>query len=230
MIAGLALSPVFAGFLPVIDAIESGQPARARDIFGGYRNGVAKPAILFSLLMLAVYFSVFVVGLFAAGPGIRDAYLNLLSAGATSTPPAMDPEAMEGGGVLRLIGVIFALMVPVAGMWAIGFGQIAIGRRGVREAITDGATGALKNLLPMVILAIALIIGGFLLMLLFGIVIAALTAIANFVHEYLAFALLVPLYLAFVMGLYAVMFALAYFFWRDVCAPNAEPDVAHAEA
>jgi hypothetical protein len=213
----------------VIDAIERGQPARARDIFGAYRNGVAKPAILFSLAMLVVYFSVFAIGLFAAGPGIRDVYLNMLSAGATSAPPAVDPEALEGGGMVRLFGVVFALMVPVVGMWAIGFGQIAIGRRGVREAISDGVAGALKNLLPMVILGIALIIGGLILMLLFGIVLAALSAIANFVHEYLAFALLVPLYLAFVMGLYAVMFALAYFFWRDVCAPNADPDVAHAE-
>lgn len=229
MIAGLALSPVFAGFLQVIDAIEQGRPVRARDVFGAYRNGVAMPSILFGLAMLLVYFAAVAVGFAAAGPDIRDVYLALLSGGATATPPPVADVEVMRAGFLRMFGIVFVLMLPIVGIWAIGFGQIAIGRRGVGEALRDGVTGAFKNLLPMLILAVAIIVGGFVLALLFALVLIVLSAIASFIHEYVAFAVIVPLYFAFAMAVYVVSFALAYFFWRDVCASNASPDVATAE-
>jgi hypothetical protein len=228
LIAGLALSPVLAGFLQVIDAIERGQPARARDIFAAYRNGVATPSIVFGLAMMVLYVVVIAVALFTAAPGVGDLFLSRFTEGATAAPQMPDPEAVQAG-MWRLVGTMFALMLPVSGIWAIGLGQIAIGRRGAGEALMDGVTGAFKNLVPMLILAVVTILGGVLLFLLFALVLIVLGAIANFIHEYVAYAILVPLYFAFAMAIYVVSFGLAYFFWRDVCAPNADPDVAHAE-
>ncbi|NUS61927.1 MAG: hypothetical protein HOQ01_13350 [Lysobacter sp.] len=228
LIAGLALSPVLAGFLQVIDAIERGQPARARDIFAAYRNGVATPSIVFGLAMMVLYFVVIAVALFTAAPGVGDLFLSRFTEGAMAAPQTPDPEAVQAG-MWRMVGTMFALMLPVSGIWAIGLGQIAIGRRGAGEALADGVTGAFKNLVPMLILAVVVIVGGILLMLLFALVLIVLGAIASFVHEYVAYAILVPLYFAFAMAIYVVSFGLAYFFWRDVCAPNADPEVAHAE-
>ena len=228
MVAGLALSPVFAGFLQVIDAIERGRPVRARDVFGAYRTGVAKRSILFSLAMMVVYLAVVALGMLIAVGEFRDAYLNLLTTGVPASMEGMDTETLRTA-MLRMFGLVFLLMLPVAGMWAIGFGQIAIGGRGVGQSLADGVSGALKNFVPMLILAVMILVGGFVLMLLIGLVLVVLSAIANYIHEYVAFAVIVPIYFAIVMAFYVVIFALAYYFWRDVCAPNADPEVAHAE-
>ncbi|MCC8363401.1 hypothetical protein LK996_09985 [Lysobacter sp. A6] len=226
-IAGLALSPVLAGFLQVVDAIERGQPVRARDVFAAYRNGVAMPSIVFGLVMMVLYVVVIAVAILTAATGIGDFFLSRFTDGAIAAPQ-LEPEVVQAG-MWRMVGTMFALMLPVSGIWAIGFGQIAIGRRGVGEALVDGVTGAFKNLVPMLILALAITVGGIVLVLLFGLVLIVLGAIASFVHEYVAFAVIVPLYFAFAMAVYVVSFALAYFFWRDVCAADAGPDLATAE-
>ena len=227
MLVGLLLSPVFAGFLQVIDAIERGREVRARDIFAPYRNGVAKPSILFSLLMIPVYVVAVTLVVLSAGPGLWGAFSE--SWGTAGMQPAMHmPEIpWHVWLVVWLVGLV------LSGLWAIGYGQIAIARRSVTEAFIDGVSGALKNLLPFFVLGLLMVVCLLATGVAMVLVVALLSLIGKVVGTWLMIVLVVPVYIAFVLAMYIVMFALAYFLWRDVCAGDADsaadPQVAVAE-
>jgi hypothetical protein len=223
LLVGLALSPVLAGFLQVIDAIERGRPVRALDIFAAYRNGVAGPVILFALVLMGVYIAVFALLTLAAGPEIRGLYADLLTHGV-----AQEPMVEMPGGFWRAWALAMVLAPLICGLWAIGYGQIAIARRPVSEAFVDGLTGTIKNIVPILVLAVALILCLIVVMIAFVLVVAFVGFIGKLVGAWLSIALIVPLYLGFMLAMYVVMFALGYFFWRDVCAPDAGTTVAEA--
>jgi hypothetical protein len=227
MLVGLLLSPVFAGFLQVIDAIERGREVRARDIFAPYRNGVAKPSILFSLLMIPLYVVAVVLVVLSAGPGLWGAFSE--SWGTAGMQPTM--HMPEVPWRVWLVGGLVGLVL--SGLWAIGYGQIAIARRSVTEAFVDGISGAIKNLLPFFLLALLMVVCMLATGVAMVLVVALLSLIGKVVGTWLMIVLIVPVYIAFILAVYIVMFALAYFLWRDVCAGDADsaadPQVAVAE-
>ena len=216
LLIGLALAPVFAGFLQVIHAIEIGQPTHARAIFAPYHTGVWKPVIGFSLLMWIVYAIAVALVVWAAGPEIRQIYADLLAASASGAQPA----AMETmpPGFWRAFAVAGVSGLLIGGMWAIGYGQVAISRRPVVAALIDAIVGTLKNIPALIVLLLAAILLWVVLAIVFLIVALVLSLIAKFVGGWLAIVLLVPLYIALALGVYIVMFGLAYAMWRDICA------------
>ena len=214
LLVGLALSPVFAGFLQVIHAIESGRPARAREIFAPYRTGTWKPVIGFSLLLWAVYALAAVLVVFGAGAEVRAVYMDLLTAAAHETQP--QPLAAMPAGMGRAIALGFACAVLIGGIWTIGYGQVAIARRPVFAAFADGVAGTFRNLPALVVLVLAGILLAIVVAVVFLILAAVLGLIARFAGGWLALVLLVPLYIAFALGAYIVMFGLAYAMWRDI--------------
>jgi hypothetical protein len=215
-LVGLALSPVFAGFLQVIHAIETGQPTHARAIFAPYHTGVWKPVIGFSLLMWVVYAIAFGLVVWAAGPEFRQIYADLLAASASGTQPA--PMQTMPPGFLRAFAVAGVCGLLIGGIWTIGYGQIAIPRRGVVASLVDGFIGTLKNIPALIVLLLAAFLLSIVLVIVFLIVVTVLGLIGKFVGGWLAIVLLVPLYVALSLGIYIVMFGLAYAMWRDICA------------
>ncbi|MUV14961.1 hypothetical protein [Noviluteimonas gilva] len=213
---GLALAPVFAGFLQVIHAIETGQPTHARAIFAPYHTGVWKPVIGFSLLMWIVYAIAFALVVWAAGPEIRQIYADLLAASASGTEP-MPMEPMPPG-FMRAFAVGGVCGLLIGGIWTIGYGQIAIARRPVIASLIDGIVGTLKNIPALIVLLLAAALLSIALVIVFVIIVTVLGLIAKFVGGWLAMVLLVPLYIALALGIYIVMFGLAYAMWRDICA------------
>jgi hypothetical protein len=229
LLVGLLLSPVFAGFLQVIDAIENGRPARARDVFAPYRNGVAKPVIGFSLLLWVLYAAMFVVMALSVGPEVRDFYVKAIQVGQpTQLTPAQAQVFM--GGFLRAvaIGIVFGILI--SGLWTIALGQIAIARQRVLPSFVDGLAGTLKNLPAILVLIVVLFLLAIAVMIVFAILAVILGLIGKLVGEWMSFVLLVPLYLALMLGMYVLTFGLAYNFWRDVCGGTAQPAVAVTEA
>jgi hypothetical protein len=206
---------VFAGFLQVIHAIETGQPTQARAIFAPYHTGVWKPVIGFSLLMWVVYAIAFALVVWAAGPEIRQIYADLLAASAAGTQPT--PMETMPPGFLRAFAVAGVCGLLIGGIWTIGYGQIAISRRSVVGSLVDGFTGALKNIPALVVLLLAALLLSIVLVIVFLIIATVLGLLAKF-STVLAIVLLVPLYIAFALGAYIVMFGLAYAMWRDICA------------
>ena len=124
----------------------------------------------------------------------------------------MPPGFLRAGAVAAVCGLL------IGGIWTIGYGQIAIPRRGVVASLIDGITGTLKNIPALFVLLIAAFLLSIVLVIVFLIVATVLGVVAKFVAGWLAVVLLVPLYIALALAAYIVMFGLAYAMWRDICA------------
>ena len=128
VLIGLALSPVFAGFLQVIHAIESGQPTHARAIFAPYHIG-----------RLETRHRVFVADVgrvrdrlrargVGRGPGCPPDLCG--PAGGLCVRRAADAVGNAAAGIPareRRRAVVCGVLI--GGIWTIGYGQIAIPRR-----------------------------------------------------------------------------------------------------
>ncbi len=221
----LILSPLVGGYLRLIDAAEHGRPAHAVDVFSPFRQGGdAGRLIGFGLLMTLAYLLVAATVIYLVGEGFMDWYMKVLTLSQESggkVNPEQVPDLPEGFG--RMIGLGSLLGLFLSGVYALGFGQVALGRRPVGSAIVDGVVGTLKNLIPMLLLAIVV----FLLSIVLGIVLALVFSLVilagNLIHPTVAMALVVPLYMVLLIALYVVMFGVMYYFWRDVCSGQEPP-------
>lgn len=221
----LILSPLVGGYLRLIDAAEHGRPAHATDVFSPFRHGGdAGRLIGFGVLMTLGYLviAMVVIGLF--GDGFLDWYMKVLTLSQQAggkVDPAQVPDLPEGFG--RMIGLGSLLGLFLSGVYALGFGQVALGRRPVGGAIVDGIVGTLKNLIPMLVLAIAVFLLSIVLGVVLALVFALIAVVGNLIHPVVTMALFVPLYLALLIALYVVMFGVMYYFWRDVCGGQEPP-------
>jgi hypothetical protein len=223
MLIGLLIVPLYAGYLQVIDAAERGLPARARDIFGPYRQGEALPLIGYGLALILVYILMIGIVIAAAGSGIASWYVQVLSAQANHLPP---PGLPPGFGIAMALLTVMGLFIM--GFYSISLGQIALRRRGVFNAIGDGLAGALKNLLPLLVLAFGLMVAWVVAVIGIVIVGVVLVLLGKLVGAWLMVVLLVPLYIALILLMFAVMFGVMYYLWRDVCGGDTESGAARA--
>ena len=102
---------------------------------------------------------------------------------------------------------------------------VALHGRGIGTALLEGVAGAVRNLLPLLVtaaVAFALLMAAAIALLLVGAVLALL-------HPVLAVAVFLPLYMAFVLVVYVVMFGVMYHLWRDI-AGDAPAATAGLEA
>lgn len=219
MVLGLLLLPVYAGYLQVIDAAERGLPARVRDIFGPYQRGQAPGLIGFGVALLLVYAVVMVIIVMAAGGGVAGWYAQVFMGQASHLPPATGLPA--GFGTALALALVFGLFLM--GFYAISLGQVAFRRRGVFGAIGDGLVGAVKNLLPLIVFAVSLVLAWLVVGIALMLVGILLALIGKMVSAWLALVLIVPLYFALVLVMFAVMFGTMYYLWRDVCGDDAAP-------
>jgi len=226
-LASLIVFPLLiGGALRVIDAGEHGRPTRPGDVFQTFRvGGDAGRLIGFGLLMTAAYLAVFgaIVGLF--GQGLPHWYAQIvqlsMEAGGKPVQPDDIPPPPAGLGMVVALGMLFGLFL--GGAYGIGFGQVALGRRGVFAALGDGFAGALKNLLPIIVLAILSVGAFFALVLVVTVVGALLALVGGLVHPLLAMLLVLPVYFGMFLLMYVVMFGVMYHMWRDICAGPVLP-------
>ncbi len=212
----LVMPPVLGGFLRVIDASENGRDTQATAIFDTFKAGQGAPrmialAILLTVIAIAVFGAIFAV----FGPGIVSWYMQVLTAQAAGgATPASLPELPSGFGTVVGLSILFGLFVQ--GAYAVAFGQIALTDRGVGGALSDGLVGALKNLLPLLVLLVIWLVFALVLVLVVGLLVALLGVIGALIHPAMAVILAAPVYLAFILILYVVIFGVMYHVWRDV--------------
>ena len=222
------LVPLMGGYLRLLDASERGRPAHAGEIFQIFRAGhVWRTCIVFSLLMLLVHLAVASALVSQLGNGVVDWYVDVMQrlqqaqqAGAGAKPPAM-PELPEGAVGLLGLGSLWMLLFGCA--FAIGLGQVALMGRGARSALVDGFAGTVKNLLPLLVMAVL----GFGAMMVVTValvmVMVVVGGIAGLVHPLLAMAVFLPLYVAFLTVVYAVLLSVMYQLWRDIAGDDTTP-------
>jgi len=212
------------GVLRVIDAAEHGRPTHATALFDTFRAGNGAGRLIgFGVAMFVASLAVFVavVGLF--GQDFLGWYMELLAA---STQNDADAQAKvlqdmpDGFGTLMALGTLAGLFF--GGVYAIGFGQVALRGRSVGSALADGVAGTLKNVLPIGVLAVVAFVGFFAFALVAMLVILVLATIGGLVHPALALLLAAPAYLGALLVLYVVMFGVMYYMWRDVCAEGED--------
>lgn len=222
---GLLLVPLYAGYLQVIDAAERGLPARAPDIFKPYREGEAPRLVGYGLAILLVYIVVFAIIIVATGGGIASWYIQALTTQASHLPP---PALPNGFGLAMALFAVLGLFMM--GFYAVSLGQVALQRRNVFGAIGDGVVGALKNLLPLLVFAVSAMVACIVATIVFVIVAMVLALLAKLAGAWLMFVVLVPLYVALMLFMFAMMFGVMYHLWRDVCGDDNVPDLGTAIA
>ncbi len=229
-LASLAIYPLLiGGLLRVIDAAENGRPTRAGAIFDTFHaDGGRGRLIGFGLLMTAIYLGVFLLVISLLGKDFMGWYWQLITAAQAQQAGGapISPELLalpEGFGQVMAIGSLFALFM--GGVYAIGFGQVALGGRSVGQALGDGFAGTLKNVLPIVLLAVLSVVGMFALVLVVTIVGGILAMLGGLVHAMLGMLLVMPVYIGMLLVIYVVMFGVMYFMWRDICGDAPAIDV-----
>lgn len=212
-VLSLLVLPAYAGYLRVIDAAERGLPARAADVFRPYRQGEVLRFMGFGLAIALLYAALLAVVVAGTGGGVARWYLQVLnSAGAQ---PAAVPALPPGFGVVfALLGVLWLWLM---GSYAISLGQVALRGRSVAGALRDGMVGTFKNLLPLLVFAVSLIVASCLAVLCIGVAVALLALLGKVVGMWLTVVLVVPLYVALVLVMLVTMFGAMYHLWRDVC-------------
>jgi len=222
---------LIGGVLRVIDAAEHDRPTHATALFDTFRAGGDGGRLVgFGAAMFAAYLVVFVAVVGLLGQDFSAWYMELLAAGTQNDAAAQArvlQDVPEGLGTMMALGTLAALFF--GGVYAIGFGQVALRGRGVGSALVDGVAGTLKNLLPIGVLAVAAFVGFVAFALVAGLLILLLATIGGVVHPALAIALAAPAYFGALLVVYVVMFGVMYFMWRDVCgeegdAPPLPPD------
>lgn len=116
------------------------------------------------------------------------------------------------------------------GFYSIGLGQVALGNRSVFGAIGDGIVGALKNLLPLLMLVVGTILLWIAVGIGFGILALLLALIGKLVGLWLVFVLIIPLYIVLLLLVFTSMFGVMYHLWRDVCGGDIATGTAEAVA
>lgn len=217
------MPPLIGGYLRVIDASERGLPARSTDVFAPFKQGQgAGRLISLGLLITGLYLLMAwaVVSIF--GDGLLTWYQQVAE---LAQRPPVEPEDLPAppDGFGRVLGLVSLLALFLGGVYAIGFGQVALGARRVGAAIGDGIVGTLKNLLPLLVLAIVAMAAMLVIALVLGMVLAVLGVVGALVHPLVGAALALPVYLGFLLVLYVVLFGVMYFLWRDVCGDVPPP-------
>ncbi|MGN2241880.1 hypothetical protein ACFWZU_00065 [Frateuria sp. GZRR33] len=221
MLFGLLVFPLYAGYLQVIDAAERGQRARARDIFKPYAQGQALRLIGYALLMIVVYVALAALVLMAAGGGLAGWYMQAMTAQLNHVPPPALPA-----GFMTTVALLALLGLFMMGFYAISLGQVSLGQRSVFGSLGDGVVGALKNVLPLLVFALSMLLVWIVASIALVLLVLVVTLLAKLVGLWLVFALAIPLYIAMVVAIYAVMFGVMYHLWRDVCGSAAPPAMA----
>src|SRR5690606_11590843 len=172
------------GLLRVIDAAEHGRPTHAMALFDTFRAGNdAGRLIGFGVAMFVAYLAVFVLvaGLF--GQDFMAWYMELLAASTQNDADAQArvmQEIPDGFGTLMALGTPGGLFF--GGVYAIGFGQVALRGRSVGSALADGVAGALKNVLPIGLLAVVALVGFLAFALVVMLVVLLLATVGGLVH------------------------------------------------
>ena len=218
---------LIGGVLQVIDAVEHGRPARPTDVFAAFTGGNAGRLIGFGVLMGVLYIATFYALVSAFGDGVMEWYMQILtisqSVDAQSTPATPPELPLPPAGIGPLVALALFFGIFYATVYALGLGQVALGRRPVGGAFADGLGGALRNVLPVIVAAAIAMAGGFALMLALTLVMMVVGAIVSLVHPALVALVVLPIYMLMVLVLYIVMFGAMYVMWRDICGPGDAP-------
>ncbi|MEP6633416.1 MAG: hypothetical protein ABJA62_04330 [Luteimonas sp.] len=214
------------GYLRLIDAVENGRAARAMDIFKAFNDKSAIFRAMGFVLLLAIVQNLIVVALVGTlAPDFGHWYLQNIQASMSGAAQQQLTSLPHG------FGIAFAIMLVIGlfsyAVQAIGLGQIALRGRGVAGALTDGVGGTAKNLLPLIVLTLVVIVAACVFVLLAALLVMLIGLLVKLAGVWIGILLGIPLYIGVLLVMYVVMFGVMYSVWRDV-AGGGVTEVASA--
>lgn len=219
ILAGVLMVPLVCAYLRIVHHTETGQRARALDLFEPFRRGGgAGRMILFGLLLMGLYVALFALAVVVAGQGVIEWVQQIEAARAASRPNSV--QAMPNGLGLLII-LLFVVFLFMAGVYALGLGQVAIANRSPMAALRDGMAGSVRNVVPIFLLLVIATVAGLMGALVFGLLVGLVALVGALIAPWLALVLVAPFYLGLMLALYVVMMGTMYALWRDVYGQDA---------
>ncbi|HEX7326509.1 MAG TPA: hypothetical protein VF292_14350 [Rhodanobacteraceae bacterium] len=223
--AGLVYPILYGGFMRVLDATRNGRPARAVNVFEPFRpGGGGLRLFVFGVCMLVASVLFVSIVLAATGHGMTPQFPYALTPHAAAAQSHL--VRARGAAIVLAFAVTLVFYVLYSGALAIGIGQVALRGRSPWAALRDGAVGALKNLLPLVALAIytlvAVVIAVAVCAAIAGAVVLLSVKAAPAAGTALIVSVLVALYVILMVAFVLFIMGANYAIWRDVA--GAAPD------
>lgn len=212
------MPPAVAGFYRIVQALDQGRAADVGDLFVVFKDApMARRLILINLVFLLLVV-VLVVGLAMAfgGQELLDFFrtVSTLQPGSSTFPPFPD-SALALSAVL----VILALLVNSAKELAAL--QAVLGGRLPGPAIGEGLAATLRNAGALLAFYLPMMLVGFVVALLFGVLAALIGMAVSLISPGLAVLLVLPLAMALVLVLYGLIYTFFYFAWQDTLGEDA---------
>jgi hypothetical protein len=163
-----------------------------------------------ALIFLAIHVVLLIVVNFATGGYVFELFKVFLTI-QPGHPPVFPP--LPSGFLLWLVGIVF-LGIILSAAYSLAITQTALSTRTPVAAIGDGFAVILRNLAVFVLFYLTMCLAGFFCGLIIAVVIVLIGMLFGLISPILAAVVLVPICLAMLLLLYAVMFGFNYYAWR----------------
>lgn len=223
----LLLPPLVGAAFNLLHACERGQPASATDIFDGYRDLSFAVRMWLTMVLVMLMYVVALGLLFALLPG-KEFFVELMVR-AAATPPGGQPDmtgmpAFPPSFLLWLLGAMFVVVV-LSNVYMLAYARAALNQCGPVQSLLDGFAGTLRNLLPFILIAIVVVIVGFVLLMILGLVAGLAIGLLAALSPVLAAAIGLPIYIGLMLMLYVLAFGYYYHAWQEIFGePAAAPE------
>lgn len=214
---GLLYPVLFGGFMRIVDGSRNGRPVSAWTVFEPFRTGQGWPRlVVFGLCMTVMYLVFLAIVLMTVGRGMLHWYMQFLQQQADAGALHALPTLPTGFGTTFALLTVFFIFY--GGAYAIGICQAALRGKEPLAAFRDGITGAFRNVLPLVVLAICGVLAFIVFAVAVGIVMAILILLANLISKVAAIAAVVLVYVVMLLLMVPFMMGVNYAIWHDVAA------------
>ncbi|WP_397572983.1 hypothetical protein [Silanimonas sp.] len=253
LIVSLAISPVLvAGIYRLLDGAEQGRPVAVAQIGDGFRDGSWGAIVLVTVLGYVLMFGLLLAMMMvvAAVTGVEalqalqqwlEQFMALQAKAQESGVPlqpkdvAAPPEGL-GAAVLVVLAFLPLWLVVALGL---GWSLVSVTLRGTSPvaAVIGGLRAAALNAMPLVVFFLALLLPGLLAAGLFGLVMAAVVALASLFGPMVGGVIAVAMTMVIAVVFAAISYGFTLNGWRAACddgggdrAANDRPEIAGFEA
>jgi hypothetical protein len=214
----LVMALGMTGYLRLIDAVESGRDVRASAALDGFRaprDGLRLFGAMLAIMLVQQLLMAALVAVFA--PEVGRWYLDAMQGGVVRQPA---PTSLPAG-FWTVYGLMLVFGLFIYGVQSIAYSQVVLRGASIPSALADGVVGTLRNVAPMLVMVLLVIVAAIVLAIGFVLLVLLLGLLGKLVGGWLAFVLLVPLYLLAMPAIVAFSFALMYHLWRDIAGGPA---------
>lgn len=234
VIGWLVMPPLFAGVFRVLDATDRGRPVVATDVFNAFSRGQGfRRVVLTNLVYSLAYLALLALLLLTSFGQFMREYFAI----ALATPVGGQPDQAALLALMQNTSPSAFLWVPVAmlaiGAWMhasmLAMATAALREASVAECVVAGLLALLRNLLPLLAVSLAVMAGGFVVVMLLALVLVLVVGLLSLLSPVLGVIVMLPLMGLLMLALYALMFGFYYHGWREIFGEAGEPPAAPGE-